>query len=198
MVGALGLRRSPFHMEVKLDARGPCLIDLGARLIGNGGAFLCGMLHPGRPNLFDLAVHGYLFGDRYGLDQPVDWSWYNSHSYAAIDGISERDELITTLDGVDEVEALAEFVRWEYKPRVGQRVRRTLDLFTIPWGVDLLGEGSMADMLKLCQQVRETIRWNRRRASPQALLTAGGRRLADRAGPKLRWLAHRYLGGHPG
>jgi ATP-grasp domain len=198
VVSALGLRRSPFHMEVKLDARGPCLIDLGARLIGNGGAFMCGMLHPGRPDLFDLAAHGYLFGDRYGLDRPIDWSWYNGHSYAAVDGIAERDELITTLDGVEEVEALPEFVRWEYRPQVGQQVRRTLDLFTIPYAIDLLGEGSMADMLAVCRKVRETVRWNRRRASPRALIAARSRHFADRAGPKLRWLAHRYLMGDSG
>ncbi len=198
VVSALGLRRSPFHLEVKLDARGPCLIDLGARLVGNGAAFMCGMLHPGRPDLFDLAAHGYLFGDRYGLDQPIDWTWYNGHAYAALDGVSERDELITTLDGVEEVEALSQFVRWEHKPRVGQRVRRTLDLFTIPWGVDLLGEGSTADMLEVCQQVRQAIRWNRRRASPRALVAAHGRNLAGKARPKLRWLAHRYLAGHLG
>lgn len=195
VVGALGLRRSPFHMEVKLDDRGPCVIDLGARLVGNGAAFLCSQLHPGRPDLFDVAAHGYLFHDRYGLEEPIDWSWYNSHGYVCVVGIAERDEIITTLDGVAEVEAMREFVRWEVKPHVGQHVRQTLDLFTVPWDADLLGEGSMADLLKVADQVREAVRWNQRRASPRAFAAAHARQFAQKAGPKLRWLAHRYLGG---
>ncbi len=196
VVSALGLRRSPFHMEVKVDAAGPCLIDLGARLVGSGCAFLGSLLHPGRPDLVELAAHGYLFSDRYGLDEPVDWTWYNAHGYVCMSGIAERDEVITTLDGVDEVEALPQFFRWAVRPRIGQRVQRTLDLYTAPWDLDLFGEGSMTDLLALADQVRGTIRWNQRRATVRERMVAHGRRLADRAVPKLRWVAHR--GGVPG
>ena len=34
VVEALGLRRAPIHLEVKVDAKGPCIIEIGARLAG--------------------------------------------------------------------------------------------------------------------------------------------------------------------
>lgn len=195
VVRALGLRRSPFHLEAKLDDRGPCAIDVGARLVGNGAAFVLSTLHPARPCVFDIAAHGYLFADRYGLDEPIDWSWYNGHGYVCVVGISERDELITSLEGIEEVEALPQFVRWEVKPHLGQRVRRTLDLFSIPWDVDLVGEGSTRDLLRVADAVRGIIRWNRGRRSPGAVLRAHGRRAAERLRPRLRWMAHEALRG---
>ncbi|HQR29025.1 MAG TPA: hypothetical protein PLL32_01365 [Anaeromyxobacteraceae bacterium] len=193
VVRTLGLRRSPFHLEAKLDDQGPCAIDVGARLVGNGAAFVLSTLHPRRPCLFDAAAHGYLFSDRYGLDEPVDWSWYNGHGYVCVIGVSERDELITSIEGVEEVEALPQFLRWELKPHVGQRVRPTLDLFSIPWDVDLVGKGSTQDLLRVADDVRGMIRWNRGRRTPSAVLRAHGRRIAERVRPRLRWMAHETL-----
>ena len=46
VIAATGLRRSPFHMEVKVDDSGPCLIECGARLVGWAAA------------LEDSAAHG--------------------------------------------------------------------------------------------------------------------------------------------
>src|SRR5579862_8817680 len=45
VVRASELKRTPFHLELKLDTQGPCLIELGARLVGHGNALLCGELH---------------------------------------------------------------------------------------------------------------------------------------------------------
>jgi biotin carboxylase len=38
VVQAAGLRRSPFHLELKIGETGPCLIEVGARLAGHSNA----------------------------------------------------------------------------------------------------------------------------------------------------------------
>src|SRR6202011_3594632 len=41
VVSAVGLRRSPFHLEAKILGGVPRLIELGARMAGNGNAVIC-------------------------------------------------------------------------------------------------------------------------------------------------------------
>jgi hypothetical protein len=53
---ATQLTRSPFHLELKLDERGPCLIEAGARLAGHGNAILCGELHGPQLDLIGWAA----------------------------------------------------------------------------------------------------------------------------------------------
>lgn len=61
VVAALGLRRSPFHLEAKLSGSSPRLVEFGARLAGNGNALLCEELHGGKLDLFGLAADHYLY-----------------------------------------------------------------------------------------------------------------------------------------
>ena len=58
VIEALGLRRCPIHMEVKVDDRGPCLIEVGARFPGGNLAVLASKLH-GR-SLFELGACQYV------------------------------------------------------------------------------------------------------------------------------------------
>src|SRR6185295_19324507 len=58
VIEGLELVRAPVHMEVKVDERGPCLIEVGARLPGGNQPMLASLLH-GR-SLFELAACHYL------------------------------------------------------------------------------------------------------------------------------------------
>src|SRR5258708_36611982 len=71
---ATGLRRSPFHLEIKVDELGPCLIEAAARLPGHGNALLSGELHGSKLDLIDFASHYYFKSDYREL--PLDWSAY--------------------------------------------------------------------------------------------------------------------------
>jgi hypothetical protein len=51
VVEALELRRAPIHMEVKVDDRGPCLIEVGARFGGGHLPMLASKLHGRRLSL---------------------------------------------------------------------------------------------------------------------------------------------------
>lgn len=159
IVRHLELVRIPFHLEVRLAEDGtPRLVDVGARLIGNELAFMLGRLHGGRLDAIELACRGYL-----GLDcapRALDWAAYDEKTFVRVYGVSTREEVIATLEGVDAVEALPAFVRWVKKPAVGQKTDVTLDLNSLPFAVDLLVDGDEHEGRTIARQVEDAIRWN--------------------------------------
>ena len=76
LMTATGLRASPFHMEAKIDDRGPAMVDLGARLPSNGGGDGLSRLHPTRPDVYTVAAHDY-FGSACESG-PIDWTHYDA------------------------------------------------------------------------------------------------------------------------
>ena len=133
VVRASGLRRSPFHLELKIDDRGPCLIEVGARLVGAELALEDSEMH-GSLDVVDLAAHYYLTDDDYG-PTGVDWQHYDSRVRSEITGISEVSGRIFEVTGLDAVEAHPAFIRWHHKPAIGDRLTQTVDLFGQPWAV---------------------------------------------------------------
>lgn len=158
VVRASGLKRTPFHLELKLDAQGPCLIELGARLAGHGNALLCGDLHGARLDAIDLAAHYYVSADDYG-PVPLDWDAYDSAAVRYVHGVASRRERIYDLRGVDSVEAFATFHRWVKKPAIGQMLERTADSLTMPYSLLLRGP-SQEDLAGDAIRARALLRWN--------------------------------------
>ena len=76
---ASGLRRSPFHAEMKVDDRGPCLIECAARLVGAHTAPLVNRAHGGSLDVFDVAAHYYVTDRPYG-DPGLDWAAYDARA----------------------------------------------------------------------------------------------------------------------
>ncbi len=195
LLAATELRACPFHLEVKVDANGPCVVDLGARFASEGGPQTFSRLHPDRPDAYAVAAHDYL-GDNTFAKEPVDYRHYNSELNVAVYGISHERETIENLEGVDEIEALPEFVRWAVKPRIGDHVHPTKDLRGAPYIVELRHFGDDAGANQLIERVRATIRWNQR-TSAAGRLRAETEQMVRSGVPKLRWMAHsaaRYVG----
>ncbi len=159
VVQAGDLRRSPFHLELKMTSSGPCLIEVGARLAGHGNALLCGGLHGAKLDLIDLAVHYYLHETDYG-PLPLDWSSYDANAVRYVHGIATRDECIYQLDGLSAVEALPEFYAWARRPAVGMRLKPTTDLLAMPYSVILKGR-TQSDLTPAADRVRNLLQWNR-------------------------------------
>jgi len=155
---ASGLERTPFHLELKLDAAGPCLIELGARLAGHGNALLSGELHGARLDLIDLAAHYYVSADDYG-PVPLDWEAYDSAAVRYVHGVASRRERIYDLEGVAEVEAFATFRRWVTRPAVGELLERTTDSLTMPYSLLLRGPSQEA-LAADATRARALLRWN--------------------------------------
>lgn len=156
---ATGLRRSPFHLELKVDHDGPCLIEVAARLAGHGNASLSGELHGPQCDLIALASHYYFYAGNYGL-MPLDWTAYNSQAVRYVHGVAYRRERLYEVEGIRHIEALPEFCRWVKQPRVGLRVERTVDALTMPWSL-ILKASTEAEAASAAGRVRELISWNR-------------------------------------
>ncbi|GAC1543064.1 MAG: hypothetical protein NVS2B9_10190 [Myxococcales bacterium] len=136
VMAASGLRQSPFHMEVIRDRGGPCLVEVGARLIGHSHAFTCERVHGGTFDFFGRAAAGYL-GER--VDLRISFAHYDRVQAVKVYGASQVDGTAYEVRGREQVEALPSFDRWIVKPQEGARLRRTVDLFTVPYSLVLVG-----------------------------------------------------------
>jgi len=155
---ATGLTRSPFHLELKVDAQGPCLIEIAPRLAGDGNAGICGELHGSRVDLIDWACHYY------GSQQPyrqaeLDWARYDAQALRYVCGLAERSETLHDLLGIEAVESLPEFYRWVKKPVLGDRVERTRSSLTVPWVLIMRAPSERAAAIA-ASDARRLIRWN--------------------------------------
>jgi ATP-grasp domain len=155
---ATGLKRCPFHLEIKVDELGPCLIEAAARLPGHGNALLSGELHGPKLDLIDFACHYYFKSDY--REMPLDWSAYNSQAVRYVHGVAQRPERICELEGIEEVEALPEFHSWVKKPVIGTRIQRTVDCLSMPWCL-ILEAATEPQVARAASRVRLLIQWNR-------------------------------------
>jgi hypothetical protein len=163
VVTSLGLRRSPFHLEVKLAGSEPRMVEIGARLVGNGNAAVCNQLHAGKLDLFALAADHYLH-DGVRPQAELDWEAYDARELTYVHGVSLEDSLIFSLEGLDALERHPRFAGWVKKPALGDRLRPTIDLFTAPWCFMIQGPKG-ADLRPVAAGMRELLRINRSRAT---------------------------------
>jgi hypothetical protein len=159
VMDASGLKRAPFHLELMLTAEGPRLIEVGARFGGTRYVFATNAVHDHVFNHFDLAVHHYLFEGPYTGPGP-NWAFYDRISYVHLDGIAERSERVYTLSGLDTIEAMPEFDGWVVKPEVGGYIRRTVDLYSVPYSVHLKSFKGRADVIAATERVKAALKIN--------------------------------------
>ena len=162
VVTSIGLRRSPFHLEVKVAGGNARLVEIGARLVGNGNAFLCNELHGGKLDVFAIAAEHYLHDGAGAAAQP-DWEAYDGREVTYVHGVSSENSLVCSLEGIDAVERHPRFAGWVKKPALGQRLRPTVDLFTAPWSLLVHGPRGM-DMRPAASELRSLLRINQRPA----------------------------------
>ncbi|NJL28677.1 MAG: ATP-grasp domain-containing protein [Thermoanaerobaculia bacterium] len=136
VVEALELRRSPLHMEVKVDDDGPCLIELGARFAGGDQPVLASKLH-GR-SLFELAACHYL-ADLPVTAMDVHYERYDSLEARIISGIQTVEiPRVQAVLGLEEVQELPSFDSIGVLRRPGMPAPQTRDLDTKAYEVYLV------------------------------------------------------------
>jgi hypothetical protein len=190
VIRASGLTRSPFHMEVKVDSAGPCLIEVGARLPGLGNAFVCNDVHGGAFDWFDVAAHYYLSASDYG-PLPLRWDVYDSLDVRYVSGIAEGDARTGCAGSIAAVEAIGSFRSWAKKPVIGKRPSRTVDVLTIPWSAVLVAPAG-ADLDSDEARVRELLARPPRRLSLR-VAAERAKRTGARLASALRWQVERLL-----
>ncbi len=159
VMDASGLKRAPFHLELMHTADGPRLIEVGARFGGTRYVFATNAVHDNVFNHFEMAVHYYLFTTPYKGAGP-NWSFYDRISYVHLDGIAERTERVYTLSGIEAIEAMPEFDGWVVKPEVGGQIRRTVDLYTVPYSAHLKSFKGRADVVAATERLKATLKIN--------------------------------------
>ncbi len=156
VVEALELKRSPVHMEVKIDAKGPCLIEVGARMAGGDQPVLSSKLH-GR-SLFELAACHYLDALPHA-PQDVDYERYDRHEARIVSGIQSVEiPRISAVHGLDEIERLPSFEGFGLLKPPGMRLPVTRDLDTKSYEVYLLHPDPQ-QVVRDEQAVRQLLRY---------------------------------------
>lgn len=138
VVEGLGLRRSPIHLEAKVDERGPCLIEVGARLAGGNQPMLASKLH-GR-SIFELVACHYLAELPASVDD-LDYRLYDRLEARIVSGIQPFEiPRVRAVHGIEEVEALQSFEGMARIKPPGTRLPLTTDLDTKSYEVYLMHE----------------------------------------------------------
>jgi biotin carboxylase len=136
VVEELGLRRAPIHLEVKVDSRGPCLIEVAARLAGGNLPLLASRLY-GR-SLLELAACHYL-AELPVSSADVDHARYDRAQAKVVLGVQPQPiPRLAVVHGLDDVRRLPSFLDVGMVRPVGTRVPRTVDLDSRAWEVYLL------------------------------------------------------------
>lgn len=158
MIIASGLRRSPFHAELRMDENGPSLLECAARIIGSEWALSSPLMHGPAFSMIDLAAHYYGAATPYDGGQ-TNWANYDACVLGKIRGISTRRERIHRMEGVAEVERLPGFIAWEKKPQAGQRLEPTGNLLSHCFVV-LVRSRSREEVREADRLIRSLLKWN--------------------------------------
>ena len=156
VVEALELRRAPIHMEVKVDRRGPCLIEVGARPAGGNLPLLASRLH-GRSLLELAAVHW--LGELPVVPADVDYRRYDAAQAKVVLGVQASGiPRIRAVHGLEAVRRLPSFVEIGMVRPVGTRAPVTVDLDSRGYEVYLL-HADPRQVARDAAVVREALRY---------------------------------------
>lgn len=156
LIETLELRKSPFHMELKMDQEGPCLIECGARFAGGNQPLLASELH--EHSLFELAACHYMDDIPFSIDD-VHYDKYDRFQARIIKGVQDTEiQSISAVYGVEEVKALPSFSMLGFVQPVGAYLPVSRDLFTTSYEVYLLHEDPQ-QIAEDAMRVRELIRY---------------------------------------
>lgn len=150
---ALGLRRSPFHLEAIVDASGPCLVEVGGRFCGELGTLLDMAHHGPQLDLIDVAAHYYVSDTHLG-PLPLDWNRVATCWMGSATGDSPATQRLVRVDGACEIAASRHFLFWIKEPKPGDFVHRTESLTTRAWAAAITGSPT--------DDPRDVIDWSRR------------------------------------
>lgn len=138
IIEAMGLRKSPFHMELKVDGEGPCLVECGARFAGGNQPLLASLLH--EHSLFQLAATHYIADFPFSYED-VHFELYDRYSARIIKGVQSVEiEQIEAIHGLEEVEELESFYMIGFIRSVGSYLPITIDLSSASYEIYLFHE----------------------------------------------------------
>jgi biotin carboxylase len=127
VLDALGIRYGPAHTEVMLTESGPVLVESGARMHGSVPDEIVDRCTPSHQT---LTAEAYLDPDSVArrAERPYE---LNAHAFCVM-LISRHEGRIVSADGLRRIEELPSFAGTISMLGPGDRLRRTVDLFSCP------------------------------------------------------------------
>ena len=138
VLDALQVRHGPSHMEIKLTASGPCLVEVGARIHGGEGTWLPIAEGAFGLTMVDATLDAYLEPDAF--DALPDRPLRVLRDGREVDLVSYHSGTVRGCPGVAEITAFESFYRCEMAVQPGSAIVRTVDCFTRPGAVQLTHE----------------------------------------------------------
>jgi biotin carboxylase len=139
VVEALGILQGPSHMEIKLTATGPCLVEVGSRCHGGEGTWLPVVQECVGYSQVDATLNCYVRPDRFDA-LPFVPTLQNQGSEAFL--ISHTSGTLLEIPGIDEIRSLSSFRRMEMLTQPGMTIQPTIDCFTRPGSVQLVNKSA--------------------------------------------------------
>ncbi|CAK4085457.1 unnamed protein product [Aphanomyces euteiches] len=137
VLDALGFQNGPGHGEVKFCRSSPVLIEVGARCHGGEGAWVPIADTCVGYNQVDIAVDVYLGRhDAFHAlpERPLTLPQYGCEVML----VSYKDGILRGLPGLAEITQMKSFLRKDLLVKIGDRVHRTIDMFTTPGSILLI------------------------------------------------------------
>lgn len=128
VLDALGIRYGAAHAEVKISKNGPKLIEVAARIDGIANPThdaLC----VGKSQI-ELCVEFYT--DPAARPQKHIEPYRRKQAAYNISLISDQEGTVAGVPGLDVVRAMKSYVDCKVKPGIGDRLAKTIDIFTSP------------------------------------------------------------------
>lgn len=133
VLDALGIRFGPAHTEVMLTAKGPVLVESGARMHGSVRDDVIDRCTPSHP-----AVTAEAYLDPGSVARRASQPYELSAAAYCVMLISQHEGKVVSADGLRQIEALPSFAGSIAMLEPGQQLERTVDLFSCPGMVYLV------------------------------------------------------------
>jgi len=142
VLDALGILNGPGHMEVKMCADGPCLVEVGSRCHGGEGTWRVVTQECIGHDQIGATLDAYL--DPAAFDALPMAPMELKKSGCEVFLVSRQDGVIAALPGVDTIRALPGFRKMGLAVQPGMAQKRTVDCFTRPGSVQLVADNDIA------------------------------------------------------
>jgi len=142
VLDALGIVNGPGHMEVKMCADGPCLVEVGSRCHGGEGTWRVVTEECIGHDQIGATLDAYLNPAAFDALPAAPMELKKSGCEVFL--VSRQDGMISALPGVDAIRALPSFRKMGLAVQPGMAQKRTVDCFTRPGAVQLVAEDAVA------------------------------------------------------
>jgi ATP-grasp domain len=149
VLDALGIRFGPAHTEVMLTATGPVLVESGARMHGSVPDEIVDRCTPSHQT---LTAEAYL--DPHSVARRAQRPYELAAGAYCVMLISQHEGRIVGDAGLREIEALPSFAGTISMLGPGDRLKRTIDLFSCP-GIIYLVDPDRAQLKRDYDRIRE-------------------------------------------